>query len=301
MHVAVTGGTGLIGRAVVAALRARGDRVTVLSRRSSADDDVMTWDASRGVAGVRNLEGLDAVINLAGAPLATRPWTANRREVLLNSRVDATAAIARSLAKLDDGPSVWVGIGTLGRFGDRGDDWVTEQDAPGEGFLADLGVQWEAAHQDAADLLGARCATLRLSIVLSEDGGAFPPMLVPFRYGFGGWLGDGQQYTPWMSRRDVANALLHLLDHELHGPFNGSVPEPIRNRAWFEALGRALGRPVRTHAPSWALRGALGDLGTAIFLSSCRVAPTRLLETGFVFQDDDPEAAFRRLLALSSE
>ena len=136
-----------------------------------------------------------------------------------------------------------------------------------------------------------------MSIVLAPHGGAFPLLVVPFRYGFGGWLGPGDQYTPWITIRDAVGALLHLLDRPgCHGGFNGTVPEPTQNRAWAEAFGRVIDRPVRTHAPKWAMRGALGELAEQIFLSSCRATPRKLVESGYRFQDTDPEAAFRWLV-----
>ncbi len=298
MKVAVTGGTGMLGRALVAALRARGDEVIVLTRHPAAGTDELQVDAARGVIAVRRLEGFDAVVNLAGAPLATRPWTTARRQILLDSRVGHAETLLRSFARLDAPPKAFIGIATLGLFGDRGEEPIDDDDPPGTGFLAELGVAWEGAQLAAADVFGARAAVLRVSIALDPHEGAFPAMVAPFRFGFGGWLGNGRQYTSWTSSRDVVRALTFLLDApDLAGAFNGGVPEPVPNAAFFEALGRALGKPVKTHAPRWALKGALGELGDAIFLASCRAVPRKLTEAGFTFEDGDPDAMFQRLVA----
>ena len=175
---------------------------------------------------------------------------------------------------------------------------VDDDHAPGTGFLADWSVAWEGAHERAASSLGARWVVLRKGIVLAANGGAFPLMLTPFRFGLGGWLGDGQQYTAWISLRDAARAYVFALSEPaLTGGVNATVPDPAQNKEWSRALGRALHRPVLTHAPKWALRGALGELADDLFLASTRAVPRRLLSAGFTFEDVDAESTFRGLLA----
>lgn len=296
MRFAIVGGTGLIGTALAERLRARGDEVYIVTRRSPRGEEEVQWDPSRGVLTPAQLEGLDAVYNLTGAPIADRPWTRARRKVLWESRVDATAVLLRSLADLERPPATFIGVGGLGLFGDRGDAIIDDDDPPGTGFLADLCIAWEAGHM-AAEELGARAAVLRMSVVLSPDGGAFPLMVRPFRY-VGGWLGNGRQYTSWISVRDCVGALVHLADHaDCTGFFNGTVPEPIPNKEWCKALGRAVHRPVVTHAPKWALRGALGELADELFLASVRAVPRKLLASGYSFVDSDAEETFRWLVA----
>lgn len=293
MRVAITGGTGLIGTALTTALQARGDKVLVLTRGRATEAHV-TWDPSRGVPNLRRLEGLDAVINLAGAPLAARPWTPHRRQVLRDSRVAATETLLRALSRLDEPPKVFVGAGSLGLFGDHGQGWIDDDQHVGDGFLADLCGEWETAHLLAADVLGSRAAVLRMGVVIASDGGVFPLLYRAFKHGFGGWLGDGRQYTAWISLRDAVGAFLHLLDTPgAAGGFNGSVPDPISNKAWCEALGEVAGHIPRTHAPKWALRGALGELADELLLASCRAKPRKLLETGFHFQDPEALNTFR--------
>lgn len=287
----------MIGTQLAASLRARGDDVWIVTRRAPRAAHEVRWDPVRGLLTPARLEGVDAVVNLAGAPLAGRPWTTQRRELLRRSRVDATEVLLRSLAELDRPPPVYVGAGGLGIFGDRGEAVIDDDDPPGEGFLADLCIAWEGAHLRAEEELGARASVLRMSVVLSHTGGAFPLMIRPFHY-VGGWLGNGRQHTAWISIRDCVRALEHLLDEDrCHGAFNGTVPGPIANKEWCRALGRVMKRPVVTHAPKWALRGALGDLADELFLASLRAIPRKLTDTGFTFVDTDAEATFRWLLA----
>lgn len=297
VKVAITGGTGLVGAALTRALEARGDKVLVITRGRATESRV-TWDPARGVPNLRRLEGLDALVNLTGAPLAARPWTPHRREVLRQSRVDATEILLKSLARLEDPPKVFVGAGSLGLFGDHGVGWIDDDERPADGFLAELAASWETAHLISADVLGCRAAVLRMGVVMAAEGGIYPHLLRAFRYGFGGWLGDGRQYTAWLSLRDAVGAFVHLIDHpEARGAFNGSVPQPVMNREWCEALGAAVGFVPRTHAPKWALRGALGDLADELLLASCRARPRKLVESGFVFHDVDARETFGRLAA----
>lgn len=286
----------MIGAQLAAALRERGDEVWIVTRRAPREEHEVKWDPGRGILAPARLEGVDAVVNLIGAPLAGRPWTRARRVELQTSRVDATEVLLRSLQQLDRPPHTFIGVGSLGLFGDRGEEVIDDDDPPGSGFLADLCIAWEGAHLKAEEELGARAAVLRMSVVLSPTGGAFPLMVRPFRY-VGGWVGNGRQYMSWISIRDCVRAFLHLLDHpECSGGFNGTVPNPMRNKDWCKALGTVMKRPVVTHAPKWALRGALGDLADELFLASVRAVPRKLTDSGFVFQDTDPEDTFRWLL-----
>lgn len=296
LRYAIVGGTGLLGGWLAQTLRARGDEVLIVTRRSPRADHEVQWDPMRGVQQRSRLEGLDGVFNVAGAHIADRPWTAQRRRLLLDSRVRATEVLLESLARLDAPPRAYVGVGHIGIFGDRGDEWIDDDDHPGSGFLAELAIAWEGAHL-GAEAIGSRASVLRLCMAIAPHGGAFPLLVKPFRY-VGGWLGNGKQYLSWISVRDATRAMIHLADTDgATGCFNGSVPDPMRNWDWCRALGRVMHVPVVTHAPKWALRGALGELADGIFLASLRVAPRRLLESGFEFQDPEAEPTFRWLLA----
>lgn len=297
MRVAITGGTGMIGTALAEALRSRGDEVRIVTRGQPRTAEHVRWDPAKGVFDEHGLEGVNAVVNLAGAPIADRPWTRARREVLRQSRVDSTQLLIAGLARLPQPPKVFVGCGGLGRFGNRG-DVVLDDDAPvGAGFLAELALAWENAHLEAAKI-GARTAVMRMSIVLSPTGGAFPLMIKPFRLGIGGWLGDGLQYTPWVTLRDAVAGFLFAIDNPgCEGCFNLTIPEPPTNYDWVKSLGRALHRPVLTRAPKWVLRGAFGELADDLLLASVRAVPRKLLDAGFAFQDTESEAAFAWLVA----
>ncbi len=285
----------MIGTAVRRALLARGDDVLLLTRGPPGEGKLQ-WDPTRGIPAIADLEGLDAVLNLAGAPIADRPWTKARRKVLWESRVDATNTLVAALASLASPPPVFVGTGGLGYFGDRGEDLVDDDDSPGTGFLSELSQAWETAHLSASTF-GARAAVLRMSLVLSPEGGVFPLMVKPFRY-VGGWIGNGRQFTSWISIRDCVGAMLWLTDHpDCTGGFSGTVPIAIRNKEWCKALGRVLHRPVITHAPKWALRGALGDLADELFLASLRAVPRKLTVSGYPFIDTDAEETFRWLVS----
>jgi len=286
----------MIGTALAEKLRARGDEVLIVTRRSPNADHEVQWDPTRRVHAIERLEALDGLFNLAGAPIANRPWTKARRKVLWDSRIQATEVLIESLARLDTPPRVYVGVGGLGIFGDRGEEEIGDDDPPGTGFLSELCIGWETAHMSAENL-GSRAAVLRMSLVLSPTGGVFPLMVRPFRY-IGGWMGNGRQFTSWISIRDCVGALIHLAEtNTCSGYFNGTVPEPVHNREWCKALGRVMHRPVVTHAPKWAMRGALGELADELFLASLRCVPRKLLASGFTFEDPDAEETFEWLIA----
>lgn len=286
----------MIGTWLVRALEARGDEALVLTRSKPRLERQIQWDPKRGVQDRERLEGLDALIHLTGAPIAARPWTKARRDELWSSRVEATAVLLDTLGELKTPPKAYVGAGGLGFYGDRGEDRLTESDGPGSGFLSELAQAWEGAHFDATSL-GCRTSVMRKSIVLSPSGGAFPLMVRPFSVGFGGWLGNGRQYMPWVSIRDTVKGYLLAVDDErCEGPFNLTVPDPAVNKEWSKALGRALNRPVLTHAPKWALRGALGELADDLFLASVRAEPSKLTALGFEFTDPDADTAFEWLV-----
>ncbi len=267
----------------------------ILTRQRPTHPQEVQWDPVKGFD-PSAIEGVDGVFNLVGEHLADRPWTKQRRRRLVESRVQATETLLSSLATLDEPPRVLVGVSSLGYFGDRGDGFVDDEDPPGTGFLAEMCVEWEHAHFAAVEALGARTSVLRMSVVLAPDGGAFPLMVRPFRY-VGGWLGNGRQYSPWITVRDCVGALQHLATQEsCEGPFNGTVPTPITNKAWLKALGRVMHRPVGGIAPKWALKGAFGELADSLLLASIRAVPRKLLESGYAFVDPDAEESFRWLL-----
>lgn len=214
----------------------------------------------------------------------------------MESRVQATERLLDAFSKLSRPPGVFVGVSSLGYYGDRGDSFIDDDDPPGTGFLAELCIEWERAQFSAQERIGARTSVLRMSVVLAPDGGAFPLMVRPFRV-VGGWLGNGRQYSPWISIRDCVGALTHLARNEdCEGPFNGTVPVPTTNKSWLRAFGRVMHRPVANIAPKWALKGAFGELADSMLLASIRAVPRKLLESGYTFVDPDAEETFRWLM-----
>lgn len=297
MRVVVSGSSGLIGTSVVQALRARGDEVTTLVRRSPVGSGEAGWDPADGSIDTSAVEGADAVIHLAGAGIGDKRWSTSRRREIVSSRVQSTSLLARTVARLGRTPAVMVSASAVGFYGDRGGEELTEDSTPGRGFLADVCQAWEDATEPAAQA-GVRVVRLRSGVVLSARGGALGRQLPLFRVGLGGRLGTGRQWLSWISLPDEVGAVLHALDVEaLRGPVNATAPAPATNRDFTRALGRVLHRPTVLAVPGVALRMALGaDLASEMVLASQRVLPTRLTETGFGFDHPDLDTALTAVL-----
>jgi uncharacterized protein len=278
-------------------LRSNGRRVRSLVRsaRPDARDDIV-WDPMRGVLNPRDLEGAEAVIHLAGEPIAQR-WTGSRREAIRDSRVRGTELLARAIAALERKPSVLLSGSAVGYYGDRGDEAVEEESASGTDFLAGVAREWEAATAAAKDA-GVRVVLLRTGIVLSPHGGALERLLPPFRLGVGGPIGTGRQWMSWIALDDHLNATEHALATTgLHGPVNLVSPNPVTNAEFAATLGRVLGRPALVPVPSFALELLYGEMARATILAGQRVLPGALLRTGFKFAHPTLEEALRFELA----
>ncbi len=297
LRVAVTGGTGLVGSALVAALRAAGHRVDVVSRRLPRPGTTdIQWDPAGGRLDPRALEGVDAVVHLAGQSIAAGRWTAAAKARIRDSRVGGTRLVADALATLDRPPRVLVSVSAVGYYGDRGDERLTEASSPGAGFLADVARAWEAA-ADPARAAGVRVVHPRLGLVLAGQGGALPRMALPFRLGLGGVIGSGQQYWSWIALADVVRVIeLALALESLAGPVNAVAPAPVTNREFTGVLGRVLARPTLLPLPAAAVRLLMGEMGQALLLGSARVLPRRLEHAGFGFRHPDLEGALRAAL-----
>lgn len=295
MKVLVSGSSGLIGASLVSFLTAGGHRVTPLVRSKASADDVVLWNPEHGNIDVRRLEGLDGVVHLAGENIAER-WTPEKRAKIRNSRVQGTRLLAESLAHLAQPPRVLVSASAIGYYGDRGDEVLCEESTSGSGFLPEVCREWEAATQPAAEK-AIRVANLRIGLVLSPAGGALAKMLTPFRIGAGGVIGSGRQYMSWIALDDVIAAIYHALSNEvLRGPVNAVAPNPVTNREFTHTLGRVLSRPTLFPMPAFAARLAFGEMADELLLASQRVAPARLVETGFIFRYPMLEDALRHLL-----
>jgi len=263
----------------------------VRTAQPQSPDDIV-WDPMRGVLSPSDLEGADAVVHLAGEPLAHR-WTDARKRAIRESRVRGTELVARTIAVLDHRPRVLLSGSAIGIYGDRGDEPVDEESALGSGFLAGVTREWEAASVAAADA-GVRVVLLRTGIVLSPNGGALERLLLPFRLGVGGPIGSGRQWMSWISLEDHVRAMEHALATTgMHGPVNLVSPNPVTNAEFAATLGRVLSRPALVPAPAFALELVYGEMARATILAGQRVLPKMLLRAGFHFAHPTLEQALR--------
>lgn len=283
MRIAITGSTGLVGRALATALGAAGHTVVRLSRSGRTDAATARWDPATGALSGPALAGLDAVVHLAGENVAAGRWTAARRAAIADSRGPATERLCRALAALPDRPRVLVAASAVGCYGDRGDQLLDERSPLGTGFLADVARGWEAGTAPAA-AAGIRVVNLRIGLVLDRRGGALARMLTPFRLGLGGRLGDGRQWQSWITLPDLVAAIRWAIDIPgLSGPVLAVTPNPVTNREFTAALGRALCRPTVLPVPAFALRLLFGGMADELLLASQRCAPQALPAAGFRF------------------
>jgi uncharacterized protein (TIGR01777 family) len=293
-RVAISGATGLIGGALAQAMTADGWRVHRITRsaeRAGADDIV--WDPAAGDLDHDRLEGVDAVVHLAGEPIGASRWTDDTKRRIRDSRVQGTRLLAGALAELADPPEVLVSGSAVGFYGDRGDEALTEDSGPGDDFLAEVTRAWEAAAAPAADA-GIRVVHPRTGVVMAKEGPLIEKVELPFRLGIGGRVGSGRQYVAWISLTDEVRALQHLVaDTTLAGPVNLTAPEPVTNAELTAALGDVLRRPTLLPIPVVAIRALYGEMGVTLATVSQRAYPTRLLDAGFEFTHPDVRSALR--------
>lgn len=296
MNVLVSGSSGLIGSALISALADEGHRVIRLTRSGSAGDHgTVRWDPSEGEIDTDRLEGIDAVVHLAGESVEGR-WTSAKKVRIRKSRVQGTRLLAETLAGLPVPPGVMVSASATGYYGDRGDELLREESAPGSNFLARTCQEWEAA-ADPARWAGVRVAHARFGLVLSAEGGALATMLPIFKLGVGGKIGSGRQYWPWVAIDDAVGAVLHALTSDsLEGPVNVVAPDPPTNLQYTRILGRALNRPTVFALPAPVARVVLGQLADELILASQRVEPAKLEESGYEFRCPELEGALQHLL-----
>ncbi|MCK9904642.1 TIGR01777 family protein [Parafrankia colletiae] len=299
MKVAVTGSSGLIGSALLPALQADGHEVVRIVRRPPGDPSEIRWDPAAGVLDPTALRGVDAVVNLAGAGIGDHRWTSDYRQRLRSSRIDGTRLLAETLAGLSPAPRVLLSGSAIGWYGTAAGSAAVALDesaAPGDGFLAGLARDWEAA-TTAADQAGLRVVHLRTGIVLSARGGMLPRLLPIFRLGAGGRLGSGRQWLSWISLIDTVGALRFLLGaEEVQGPVNLVAPHPVTNAEFTTALAHALRRPAVARVPRAALRLALGAFADEGVFASQRLTPAALLGAGFAFTHPDLASALSEAL-----
>lgn len=301
MKVVVTGATGFVGRALVKALRTRGDEVRVLVRnpgeaRAQLGADAFPWDAGTPVP-ADALAGVDAVVHLAGEGIADKRWTDARKKSLKASRVEGTRRVVEALTAASPRPKVFVSGSAIGFYGDVPEGDVTESSPAGKDFLAGLCVAWEAEAQKA-EPLGVRVVLLRTGIVLGPGGGALGKMLLPFKLGAGGPMGSGKQWMSWIHLDDEIGLIVHALDNvNVTGPLNAVAPAPVRNRDFARALGRALHRPAIAPAPGFALKLLLGEMAGVALLAGQKVIPAKAEATGYRFRYPALDAALQAAVA----
>lgn len=297
LRVAMSGSTGFLGRALTTHLKSLGTSVIPLTRRrQAASGESIAWDPSRDELAPNALNGIDAVVHLAGENVAQR-WNDDVKRAIRDSRVKSTALLARTMQAMDRPPRAMLSGSAIGIYGNRGGDLLDESSAPGEGFLADVVRAWEGATAplDRADV---RVTYLRTGVVLGGRGGALEKMLTPFKLGLGGRIGSGTQIMSWISLEDWTRAVAFLLGAgEVKGPVNLVAPVPVSNADFTHALGHALGRPTVLSVPETAIHLMFGEMGEQTILASQRVVPTRLLGAGFSFHHETIAAGLRSALA----
>ena len=295
MKLLVSGGTGLVGSALRRDISSDSCRITSLSRSADVGDSIQ-WAPDRGLLPLEKIQGFDAVVHLAGDNIAEGRWSAAKKARIHDSRVQGTRLLSEGLASLETKPKVLISASAIGFYGDRGDEKLVEEASSGSTFLAKVCREWEAATQPARDA-GIRVVNLRFGIILSPEGGALKNMLMPFRMGAGGRVGNGHQYWSWISLDDAVGSIEHSISHEeLSGPVNAVSPEPATNSEFTKALGSVLKRPTILPMPAFAAKMALGEMAEALLLSSARVYPQKLQATGYSFKHPNLTTALQSLL-----
>jgi uncharacterized protein (TIGR01777 family) len=295
MKVLISGATGMIGSALIPELESRAHQTTRLTRSPGSGADV-GWDPSAGEIDASRLEGVDAVVHLAGESIAEGRWTAERKRRILESRRQGTGLLARTIANLSEPPGVMVGASAVGYYGDRGNELLREDSGPGNNFLAEVCRVWEGA-ADPAREAGIRVVHTRFGVVLSPKGGALGTTLPIFKLGGGGRIGSGRQYWSWVALDDVVGSIIHALENDsVEGPINVGSPNPLTNAEYTKVLGKVLNRPTVFPLPAPAARLMLGEIADELLLASARIEPAKLEETGYEFRYPELEDALRHLL-----
>jgi len=286
MKILITGASGLIGKALQSSFKEKGYEMLLGSRSEPKDERHIKWDPDTGFSAedLPRLEGLDAVIHLAGENISGLRWTEEKKKAIRDSRVFGTRSMVETFDKLKQKPKVFISGSAIGFYGDRGSDEMTESSSAGKTFLSEISKEWEAESRRAEDM-GIRTVLLRTGIVLSKDGGALATMMTPFKLGVGGVIGSGEQWMSWVSLDDVVRIINFVLENEdFRGAINVTAPNPVTNEEFTKTLGSVLYRPTFLPLPEFAVHMVFGEMGDALLLDSTRVVPKRLLDAGFEFK-----------------
>jgi len=297
-RVLVSGVSGPIGTALLPVLKAAGAQITRLvrstSRRSSPDDATIAWDPVQAISSSA-VSGFDAVIHLAGDSIVGK-WTPEKKKTIRDSRVLGTRNLAQALAQASMRPQVFVCSSAIGYYGNRGDEVLSESSAPGQGFLPEVCREWEAATHSAADA-GIRTVQIRTGVVLSPKGGALGEMVVPFKFGVGGKVGNGKQWMSWIDVQDMVGGIQHVLSNEaIRSPVNFVAPNPVTNAEFTKILASVLSRPAIFPLPAFMVKLAFGEMGETVLLGSQRVQPTLLTANGYCFKFSDLRVSLEHTL-----
>ena len=299
MKILITGASGLIGKALQKSFLGKGHEVLLVSRSEPKSDQYIRWNVDSGFSDedLARLEGLDAVVHLAGESISGLRWTDEKKKAIRDSRVLGTRSVIEAFAKLDNKPKVFISGSAIGFYGDRGDSEMTEASPAGDTFLSVVCKEWEAESRRAEDM-GIRTVLPRTGIVLSKDGGALSVMLTPFKFGVGGVVGSGKQWMSWVSLDDVVAALNFALENgDLRGAINVVAPHPVTNEEFTKTLGEVLYRPTILPLPEFAVNLVFGEMGDALLLDSTKVLPKRLQDAGFKFKFTELKPALESAIA----
>jgi uncharacterized protein len=291
MKILITGASGFIGTALQRSLREKGHDLLLASRSEPRDNSWIQWSVEEGFAKPEKLEGIDAVIHLAGESISGLRWTDEKKKAIRDSRVLGTRNVVDTISERNQRPAVLIAASAVGFYGDRGDEVLTETSKSGKTFLAEVCREWEAESRRAEDS-GVRTVLLRTALVMSKDGGALGTMLLPFKLGLGGVVGDGTQWMSWVSLDDHINAINFALESEgVRGAVNSASPNPVTNEEFTKTMGEVLYRPTFIPVPEFAVHMLMGEMGEALLLDSTRVVPKRLTDLGFEFKFGDLKKA----------
>ena len=298
--VAITGASGMVGQALSGLLKQRGDRSIAVSRsEGDSYEDSIRWNPESGLINPARMEGVDAVVHLAGENIASGRWTDDLKRRILNSRVQGTKSLVESLAKIEKRPSTFICASAIGFYGDRGETIMAEDSPAGKGFLADVCQAWEAEAMQA-EALGMRVVCVRIGVVLSPKGGALARMLLPFKMGMGGNVGNGKQYWSLIGLNDLVRIFAYCLDNDqLSGPVNAVSPQPLTNAEFTKVVGSVLHRPTLFPLPAFMAKLVLGEMANELLLSSTRVNPGKLLKSGFAFEQPELKQCLEHELGMS--